>query len=134
MWVGPLFHSESHRIAQDRTATFVDRALQIVYWRNGHVELRPPLGRALFCAAGNQRRQHLDGVARPTERPHASSTDSVIVSISANMLSLTVEDYKSKPPLLAKTNPISHNAKDFVGTGVILYDPWTGKTHSMDSS
>src|SRR5712671_4500597 len=41
--------SESHRIAQDRTTNSIDCALQINYWRNGCVELRPPLGWALFC-------------------------------------------------------------------------------------
>jgi len=30
-----------HRIAQDRTINFIDCALQIHYWRNGDVELRP---------------------------------------------------------------------------------------------
>jgi predicted nucleic acid-binding protein len=29
---------------------------------------------------------------------------------------------------------VSRNVKDFAGTGVVLYDPWTGKTHQMDAS
>jgi len=29
-----------------------DGALRINYWRNGRVELRPPLGRAHFCVTG----------------------------------------------------------------------------------
>jgi predicted nucleic acid-binding protein len=29
---------------------------------------------------------------------------------------------------------VSRNARDFAGTGVILYDPWTGETHDMDAS
>jgi len=28
---------------------------------------------------------------------------------------------------------VSRNVKDFAGTGVVLYDPWTGKTHVMDA-
>src|SRR6266567_2156239 len=39
------------RIAQDRTMNSIDCALQIHYWRNGRVELRPPLGRALFVSS-----------------------------------------------------------------------------------
>ena len=42
-------HVQSHRNAQNRTTFAFDSALQIDYWRNGDVELRPQLGRALFC-------------------------------------------------------------------------------------
>jgi predicted nucleic acid-binding protein len=28
---------------------------------------------------------------------------------------------------------VSRNVKDFASTGVILYDPWTGKNHNMDA-
>jgi hypothetical protein len=35
--------TESHKIAQDRTALLFDGAFQIDYWRNGCVELRPQL-------------------------------------------------------------------------------------------
>jgi hypothetical protein len=41
---------ESHKIAQPRTRILFDCALPIDYWRNGDVELRPQLGRALFCS------------------------------------------------------------------------------------
>jgi toxin FitB len=27
---------------------------------------------------------------------------------------------------------VSRNVRDFVGTGVLVYDPWSGKTHQMD--
>lgn len=27
----------------------------------------------------------------------------------------------------------SRNIRDFAGTGVVVYDPWTGKTHAMDA-
>jgi len=42
---------ESHKIAQDRTTNSIDCALQINYWRNGRVELHPPLGWALFLSS-----------------------------------------------------------------------------------
>ena len=29
---------------------------------------------------------------------------------------------------------VSRNVKHFAGTGVVLYDPWSGKTHRMDAS
>ena len=29
---------------------------------------------------------------------------------------------------------VSRNVKHFAGTGVILYDPWSGKTHHMDAA
>jgi hypothetical protein len=28
---------------------------------------------------------------------------------------------------------VSRNVKDFAGTGIVLYDPWSGKTHVMDA-
>ena len=28
---------------------------------------------------------------------------------------------------------VTRNVKDFAGTGVILYDPWSGKTHNLDT-
>ena len=28
---------------------------------------------------------------------------------------------------------VTRNVKDFAGTGVILYDPWSGKTYNMDT-
>ena len=28
---------------------------------------------------------------------------------------------------------VTRNVKDFTGTGVMLYDPWAGKTHHMDT-
>lgn len=27
---------------------------------------------------------------------------------------------------------VSRNARDFAGTGVVVYDPWNGKTHRME--
>ena len=27
----------------------------------------------------------------------------------------------------------TRNVRDFVGTGVVVYDPWSGKTHAMDA-
>jgi toxin FitB len=29
---------------------------------------------------------------------------------------------------------VSRNARDFEATGIILYDPWAGKTHHLDAS
>ena len=29
---------------------------------------------------------------------------------------------------------VSRNAQDFAGTGVIMYDPWTGKIHHLDTT
>ena len=29
---------------------------------------------------------------------------------------------------------VTRNARDFDGTGIIVYDPWTGKTHHMNAS
>jgi predicted nucleic acid-binding protein len=27
---------------------------------------------------------------------------------------------------------VSRNARDFAGTGVVVYDPWNGETHRME--
>jgi predicted nucleic acid-binding protein len=27
---------------------------------------------------------------------------------------------------------VSRNVRDFIGTGIVVYDPWTGKTHRMN--
>ena len=29
---------------------------------------------------------------------------------------------------------VTRNVRDFVGTGVLVYDPWNGKTHQMDQA
>jgi len=55
-------YAGSHQIAQYRTAHLFDCALQIDYWRNGRVELRPPPGWAFFCVAGDLPRHYFDGV------------------------------------------------------------------------
>src|SRR5712675_666755 len=96
---------DSHRVAQDRAIYLFDCALRINYWRNGRVELRPPSGRAHFCVTDDPRCQHPGCAERPAGRPHASSTDSNVLSRFANILNLTAADYQTKLNLLAKTNP-----------------------------
>jgi len=32
-----------------------------------------------------------------------------------------------------KLTVVTRNVRDFAGTGVVVYDPWRGKTHAMDT-
>ena len=92
----------SHRIAQDRTTKLFDRVLQIDYWRNGLVELRPQL----FAAAGDRRCRRLDRPTLPSRGPFMTTSCRYTVSRFPVELHTAAEIDQTTPTLLAKTNPL----------------------------